>query len=232
MSAILPADESCAYTHSVINLNKYLDTGRETQSYFAETRFRWLKQRLEICGAKPRNCLEFGCRTGSSASLLVEKFGLTHYTGYDSSPEAVELARQDHASATFHFTADVDELPANSFDLVFCHDVFRHIPIGERPEACERIFRSLKRDGWLVFWETNKWNPLANWLINRVPFEEDADMLFPSEADALMWEAGFQTVMRDYLFVFPDCLKFLRPLEPLLCKLPLGGQYLILARKK
>ena len=43
--------------------------------------------------------------------------------------------------------------------------------------------------------------------------------------------AGFEIVLGDSLFVFPGALAFLRPLEPWLCKLPLGGQYLVLARK-
>ena len=44
-------------------------------------------------------------------------------------------------------------------------------------------------------------------------------------------DVGFDIVLGDSLFVFPGALAFLRPFEPLVCKLPLGGQYLVLARK-
>jgi hypothetical protein len=36
----------------------------------------------------------------------------------------------------------------------------------------------------------------------------------------------------DFLFVFPHLLRALRPFERLLAPLPLGGQYLVLARKR
>jgi hypothetical protein len=67
--------------------------------------------------------------------------------------------------------------------------------------------------------------------MSRVPFDKDAQMLFPHQARHLLRAGGFEIVLTDYLFVFPAMLKALRPLEPSLCKLPLGGQYMVLARK-
>jgi hypothetical protein len=67
--------------------------------------------------------------------------------------------------------------------------------------------------------------------MSRVPFDRDADMLFPQQARSLLVGGGFDVLSTDYLFIFPAILKILRPLEARLCKLPLGGQYLILARK-
>ncbi len=46
-----------------------------------------------------------------------------------------------------------------------------------------------------------------------------------------MRNAGFEILGTDSLFIFPAALAALRPLEPALCKLPLGGQYLVLCRK-
>lgn len=213
-------------------LNRGLKFTGETKEYFARTRVRWLRDRLTICGAKPRNCLDFGCGTGTSAKLLVGALGLDSYTGYDPSSESVAEAQQDHSEGPFTFTHDTRQLQPESFDMAFCNGVFHHIPVADRAAACELIFRSLKPDGWFVFWENNKWNPIVHLLMSRVPFDRDAIMLFPSEADALMREAGFQPVLRDYLFVFPASLKFLRPIEPFVCKAPFGGQYMIMARKK
>lgn len=213
-------------------LNRGLKFTGETKEYFAETRIRWLKERLHLAGYQPHSCLDFGCGTGTSASLLMESLGLKEYLGYDPSSESVAEAEKDHPHSSYKFTHEVEKLPKESFDLAFCNGVFHHIPVAARPDACRRIYESLKPGGWFAFWENNKWNPIVHLLMSRVPFDRDAIMLFPSEADGLMRDAGFQTVLRDYLFVFPASLKFLRPLEPQICKLPLGGQYLILARKR
>ena len=67
--------------------------------------------------------------------------------------------------------------------------------------------------------------------MSRVPFDRDAVMLFPHEARRLLRQAGLDIVLTDSLFIFPASLAGLRPLEPRLCKLPIGGQYLVLARK-
>ncbi len=228
-----PAPEFDAYAGDYeAALNRGLKFTGETKEYFAETRIRWLKERLKICGAHPRSCLDFGCGTGTSAPLLTEGLGLAEYTGYDPSSESVAEAAKDYPGAGFHFVHDADLLPKSRFDLAFCNGVFHHIPVAARREAFQRVYQSVKPGGWFAFWENNKWNPIVHLLMSRVPFDRDAIMLFPSEAASSMKTAGFHPVLRDYLFVFPASLKFLRPLEPALCKLPLGGQYLVLAQKK
>lgn len=228
-----PAAEFDAYAGDYdAALNRGLKFTGETKEYFAETRIRWLKERLASRAAHPRSCLDFGCGTGTSASLLMEGLGLDQYIGYDPSSESVAEANKDHPSGNYAFVHDADLLPKNHFDLAFCNGVFHHIPVAAREAAFQRVYESVKPGGWFAFWENNKWNPIVHLLMSRVPFDRDAIMLFPAEAAGQMKKAGFSIILRDYLFVFPASLKFLRPLEPALCKLPLGGQYLVLAQKK
>lgn len=213
-------------------LNQGLKLTGETKEYFAEARIRWLKARLRDRQAAHRTCLDFGCGTGTSAPLLMEGFNLEQYTGFDPSAESVAQAAKDHPHGSCAFVHDAALLPKNHFDLAFCNGVFHHIPVAARDEAFRLVYDSLKPGGWFAFWENNKWNPIVHLMMSRVPFDRDAIMLFPGEAAAQMRKAGFHVVLRDYLFVFPASLKFLRPLEPALCKLPTGGQYLVLAQKK
>lgn len=212
-------------------INQGLKFTGEKKEYFAETRVRWLKERLRQKGAAVRNCLDFGCGTGTSAPLLVAGLGLDSCTGYDPSGESVAEAVRDHPGKEYQFVHETGRLAPDSFDLAFCNGVFHHIPVAARAEAFQCVFRSLKPGGWFAFWENNKWNPMVHFVMSRVPFDRDAIMLFPGEAAAGMKAAGFRVALRDYLFVFPAALKALRPLEPALCKLPLGGQYLVLAQK-
>jgi hypothetical protein len=43
--------------------------------------------------------------------------------------------------------------------------------------------------------------------------------------------AGFESLGTDFLFIFPQALAELRPLEAVLSRVPAGGQYMVLSRK-
>ncbi len=81
-----------------------------------------------------------------------------------------------------------------------------------------------------AFWENNPWNPGTRYIMSRVSFDANAITITPPEARRLLRAAGFAIVRTDTLFWFPRALRMLRPLEPLLSALPLGGQYLVLCR--
>lgn len=90
---------------------------------------------------------------------------------------------------------------------------------------------ALRPGGYFAFWENNPWNPGTVAIMRRIPFDRDAIMISPTEARRLLGAAGFEVVSVDSLFYFPRMLSWLRPLEPALSRLPLGGQYLALARR-
>ena len=56
-------------------------------------------------------------------------------------------------------------------------------------------------------------------------------MLSAPETRRLLATAGFEIVRTDFVFFFPGCLRSLRALEPHLCGVPFGAQYLVLARR-
>lgn len=212
-------------------LDKGLKLTGESKEYFAEGRIDWVKRRLGTSAAQMKRALDFGCGTGTSCSYLQHGFGLTHYLGYDPSASSIQEARAENTVSTAQFEHASEAVPANAFDLAFTNGVFHHIPPEHRAEAMALVWRSLKPGGYFAFWENNRWNPMVHFIMSRVPFDQDAQMLFPHQARQLLRDAGFDITLTDYLFIFPAALKFLRSLEPTLCKLPLGGQYLVLARK-
>jgi hypothetical protein len=67
--------------------------------------------------------------------------------------------------------------------------------------------------------------------MRRIPFDRDAVTLTPPSARRALMAAGFELIRTDFLFVFPSPLRVLRPLERRLAGLPLGAQYLVLARR-
>ena len=67
--------------------------------------------------------------------------------------------------------------------------------------------------------------------MSRIPFDRDAIKISIPSAKRLLSQNGFEVVSVDSCFYFPKFLNWLRSTEPMLAKLPLGAQYMILARK-
>ncbi len=212
-------------------LNKGLSLTGESKDYFAEGRMRWLKGRLERRGFVPDQALDFGCGTGGSTRWFFDILGSKALSGIDPSEESLEVARREHSGYPATFRLPEENGDPGTCDLAFCNGVFHHIPIADRAAAVDSVFRSLRPGGIFAFWENNAWNPATRYVMSRVPFDRDAILLFPHGARALLRDGGFEILGTDYLFVFPRGLAAFRRFEPMLCKLPLGGQYLVLARK-
>ncbi len=116
-------------------------------------------------------------------------------------------------------------------DMAFCNGVFHHIPLAERADAVASVFQALRPGGLFAFWENNPWNPGTRYVMSRIPFDRNAITLPPPEARRLLRSGGFHVLRSDFLFYFPRALAALRIMEPVLRKLPLGAQYLVLCRK-
>jgi hypothetical protein len=89
----------------------------------------------------------------------------------------------------------------------------------------------LQPGGFFAFWENNPWNPGTKIVMSRIPFDRDAITLSYLEARQMLKRAGFQVLRTDFLFIFPRFLRWLRPLETLVARIPFGAQYQILCRK-
>jgi SAM-dependent methyltransferase len=116
-------------------------------------------------------------------------------------------------------------------DVVYCNGVFHHIPVPHRNGSVEYIYRCLRPGGLFALWENNPWNPGTRYVMYRCKFDQDAVKISPPEAARLLRKGGFEVLRTDYRFFFPHFLKPLRPLERSLARIPLGGQYQVLARK-
>jgi SAM-dependent methyltransferase len=110
--------------------------------------------------------------------------------------------------------------------------VFHHIPPAERLAAVNYVYRCLKPGGVFALWENNPWNLIHAFAMKHSEIDKNAIPLPPPEARRLVSAERFQVIRTDYLFFFPGYLKWLRPLERLLVKVPLGAQYQVLARKE
>jgi SAM-dependent methyltransferase len=213
-------------------LGRGLSLTGEDKLYFARGRIAWLARRLPRFGKPPRLVLDFGCGTGSTTSLFIELLGATAVIGVDSSTESIRQASLDHSAAGVRFMTLAEYQPRGEVDLAFCNGVFHHIPPGARLNALEYVSGALRSGGMFAFWENNPWNPGTRYVMSRIPFDRDAVTLTPLEARRLLRSAAFDVLRIDFLFIFPRPLRWLRRLEPILSRAPLGGQYQVLCRKR
>lgn len=212
-------------------LNQALAASGEGKEFFARGRVEWLARRLGEYGYGVRSVLDYGCGTGYTTVLLRDVLHCESVVGLEASARPLERARREYGSAPGGFFTPSQYAPDRSVDVVYCNGVFHHIPRADRGGVIAYIYRCLRPGGIFAVWENNPWNPGTQWVMYRCEFDRDAVKIFPREAALLLRAAGFDVLRTDFQFFFPHFLKALRPLEPALSRVPLGGQYVVLARK-
>jgi len=213
------------------DLNYALAVTGEEKDFFAQKRIAWLSDCLRSLSERPQSGLDYGCGNGSSSPLLQSTLGLSTVVGVDVSPAIIAKARENHTASNLRFATVAELAPSGDLDLAYCNGVFHHIDKAERADAVGYVSRALRTGGLFSLWENNPWNPAARYIMYRCIFDKDAQMLTVKETKRLLQRCGFSILRVDFLFIFPQFLKALRPLEPWVSSFPIGGQYQVLARK-
>ncbi len=203
----------------------------ETTRYFAAGRVQMLARILAAIGFTPRTVLDFGCGTGSSTPHFVAMLGAASVVGVDISAASLAVARQQYRDLPARFALVEDSHLEGEADLAFSNGAFHHIPTEERSSAVSLVFRALRPGGLFALWENSPYNPGTRWIMSHCEFDCDAKTLTPSETRRLLAGSGFRIIRTDFAFIFPRFLKTLRLFEPPLSRLPIGGQYQVLAER-
>lgn len=212
-------------------LSEALGPSGEKREYFAEGRILWLKRCLHKLGEMPSRVLDFGCGDGSTTPFLLTALGGECVVGVDVSEKSIAVAGASYGNSQIVFQTASEFHPRSEMDLAYCNGVFHHIPPSERTAAVAFVNGALRIGGLFSFWENNPWNPATRYVMSRCAFDSDAITLTPSEARSLLCAGGFEIVRSDFRFIFPRSLKYLRKLEDVFYRLPLGTQYQLLCRK-
>lgn len=213
------------------DLNQALAATGEQKQYFAIRRVEFVAKELSRLCERPNTAIDYGCGTGDSTELLLQRLGLTAAIGLDVSQKSLQRAKASHGITGFEFLSPADYAPSATVDLVYCNGVFHHIPLASRGEVLAYIHRCLRPQGIFSLWENNPINPGTRYVMSRCCFDRDAIPLKPSEAKKLVRQQGFQILSVKFLFFFPRMLRLFRPAERFLARFPLGAQYQILCRK-
>ncbi|HLW67099.1 MAG TPA: class I SAM-dependent methyltransferase [Gemmataceae bacterium] len=212
-------------------LEQGLSVSGEGKNYFAHGRIAWLQGALQKLKFQPDSAVDFGCGTGSATPFLFDVLGISSVLGLEVSSKSREVAEQMHGSERARFLLFEQYKPAGTIDLAFCNGVFHHIPPQQRASSVDYVFRCLRPGGLFALWENNPWNPGTRLVMSRIPFDKDAITLTPPETRRTLRASGFEVLRTDFLFIFPHILKWLRWTEPMVSRLPLGAQYMVLGRK-
>jgi len=198
----------------------------KNDGYFAEYKIQKISK---MVSHSPQTILDFGCGTGRSAAYLKQYFPNAAIYGYDVSLDSLMQAKKNYPDVTFLSSLNDLTIP---FDLIFLAGVFHHITPIERPSTMRSIASLLAKEGRVIAFEHNPYNPLTRHLVNTCPFDEDAILLKPRELTSLFLEAGLNKVKSEYTLFFPAALKCLRKLESYLKHFPLGGQFMVSGIRK
>ncbi|MEO6695021.1 MAG: class I SAM-dependent methyltransferase [Ignavibacteria bacterium] len=211
-------------------LDEQLDFFGEENTYFAEYKVRLVKETL---GNEPDNILEFGCGIGRNLKFFSQFFPKANVYGSDISEKSLSIAEKENPGLSF-FELNKNNIDSfeDKFDLIFISCVFHHIKPAERNDAIETINKMLRKNGTVYIFEHNPYNPVTRHIVNTCPWDTDAILLNMKETLDLMKHAGLEVDQKNYSLFFPASLKFLRPVEFYLGKIPLGGQYYVKGVKK
>lgn len=207
-------------------------TGEEPD-YFARYKIVEVARRLRRIGVAPKQVLDFGCGIGNSAPHLRQAFPEAAITAVDVSEKSLAVARSRFPGAADFVLFEpggAPPAPAGGYDLIFSACVFHHIDAEEHAAILRQLRERLAPGGVLAIFEHNPVNPVSRYIVATCPFDENA-VLIPAQQFARRQRlAGFRRVGVTYTGFFPGALRALRPLEPLMSKIPLGAQYYTLAR--
>jgi SAM-dependent methyltransferase len=199
----------------------------DDESYFARYKVAIVR---DLLTRPPSRILEFGCGIGRNMPFLREAFPGAELMGCDVSAKSIETARQENPGIAFWVEGE-DQADRGLFDLVFVAGVFHHIPPDERPAATASISARVQAGGSVVVFEHNPFNPVTRRIVRDCPYDEGVILLRPGQMASLLRGAGLPVRTSGFSLFFPPKLRTLCRFEPLLSKVPLGGQYWVCADK-
>ena len=176
------------------------------------------------------NILEFGCGIGRNLPALQNEFPNSHFYGSDISEDSLKIAKKNNPK--IEFIDDIDLLNyIEKFDFIFIAGVYHHIEPKLRDEVTKKVVSLLNKNGKLICFEHNPYNPLTRHMVNTCEFDQDAVLLTITEIKKIFKKQNLNIVKSGYTLFVPPKLKKLNFIEPLFSWFPLGGQHYVVLKK-
>ena len=206
-------------------LEKQLSFFSSARDYFSSYKITLLRRNIQD---EPLKVLDFGCGIGLSLPHLIKAFPNSEIYGSDISQKSLDYVKNSYPQV--NVIAHLEE-HSSSFDLVFLAGVIHHIPPSHRSIVMKQVFKLVKPGGEVCIFEHNPFNPITRKIVSNCPFDKGVVLLSKANLIKLMDEACLKVTKHAYCLFFPHQVRYLRHLEPLLQKVPLGGQYFAIGKK-
>ena len=93
---------------------------------------------------------DFGAGNGELSKYLVENYKNPLITCYEPATEIYREAKQNLLNYNVRITQKATHLQSNSFDIIFCLEVFEHLPSNVIKDTLNLFKNLLKKDGMLI----------------------------------------------------------------------------------
>lgn len=119
---------------------------------------RWLQQRRMVSATRlgqqtrqPAVICDYGAGNGELCKQLAEQIPEAKFICYEPSPAFFEEAKENLKTVPHtEFFQDINQVPRGTVDLLFCLEVFEHLPEKETHDALQTISGLLKPGGEVV----------------------------------------------------------------------------------
>lgn len=174
--------------------------------------------------------IDVGCGVGNFHPLLAPHFN--QVSGVDISTASIELAKTANPGVEYA-AYDGVVLPHSdsTFEIAIAVCVMHHVPPENWSNFSSELFRVLKPGGIAICFEHNPANPVARFVVDRCPFDEDAVLLKSAKAVELLTAAGFRNAKARFILTVPAFNSVFRSVDKFFSRLPFGAQYYAIAEK-
>lgn len=205
----------------------------EDPEFFAEYK---VKDTLSVCEKEkisPKVIFDFGAGIGNSIPWFRKYFPTSELICADISAKSMDVSKMRFPGNEIYLKISESgiDLPNNSVDVVFCTCVFHHIDENQHVFWLNELNRILKKDGLIIIFEHNPYNPLTVSTVKHCPFDVNAKIIKAKKFKNTFALAEINNTKSVYRIFFPKFLSFLRPIEKFMKKLPLGAQYYLYSKK-
>jgi ubiquinone/menaquinone biosynthesis C-methylase UbiE len=207
------------------------------EDVFGPSHKRYMKQKTDLllrCIRKNRlntkKILDVGCGTGELETNLANRLEVI---GVDLATAMLSVAKEKREDCEF-LRASCDKLPFRdcTFTMVLVVNVLHHVKPNERNPFFSEISKMLVPGGYVIVFEHNPKNPFTRILVRCCRIDRGILLLNTKEVTSLARTSEIDKVDILYLTFFPPILSFMETLERRMQRLPLGGEFMFLGRKK
>ena len=123
-------------------IKRWLQYNRLSSAVRLSTNYLNNKDKLSIC--------DFGAGNGELCKLVTKKYINALITCYEPTPELYDEAKLNLLNYKIDLINDINNLSNNTFDIIFCLEVFEHLPPIEINKVFNSFLSILKPNGVVI----------------------------------------------------------------------------------